>query len=62
VNSKNLDAIRRMVVRLQSILETEFLMLDAAVKVVDAKRLLEETVQFYDAHSPAQNSEEIRTD
>lgn len=62
MNTKSLEAIERMVVRLQAILETEFLVLDAAVKVVDAKRLLEETVQLYDAHSPAQDSEEVRTD
>lgn len=60
MNTKNLDAIKRMVVRLQSIRETEFLVIDVAVRINTAVALLKEVIDIYD---PIQNnSEEVRTE
>lgn len=62
MNTKNLDAIKRMVTRLRSIRETEFLFMDTAVRINTAAELLKEVVDAYDAHTPAQDAEEVRTD
>lgn len=48
MNTKNLDAIKRMVVRLQSIRETEFLVIDTAIRINTAVELLKEIVAVYE--------------
>ena len=60
MNTKNLDAIKRMVTRLQAIKETDWLVFDTVVRINTAKELLQQIVDVYDKSSPTQDAEEVR--
>ena len=60
MNTKNLDAIKRMVTRLQAIRETENLSTPDMWNICGAISNLSDIVETYD--SKQSNSEEIRTE
>ena len=60
MDTKNLDAIKRMVTRLQAIKETDWLVFDTVVRINTAKELLQQIVDVYDKSSPTQDAEEVR--
>ena len=60
MNTKNLDAIKRMVTRLQAIRETENLSTPEIWDINGAISNLNDIVETYD--SKQRNSEEIRTE
>lgn len=60
MNTKNLDAINRMVTRLQSIRETEFLYIPTFIEIGKAIDILKGVAKEYDPKQS--NSEEIRTE
>ena len=60
MDTKELDAIKRMVTRLQAIKETDWLVFDTVVRINTAKELLQQIVDVYDKSSPTQDAEEVR--
>ena len=60
MNTKNLDAIKRMVTRLQAIRETENLSTPEIWNIRNAISNLSDVVEHYD--SEQNNPEEVRTD
>lgn len=63
MNTKNLDAIKRMVTRLQAIKETDTIEFpNVLYNIRQAVECLQEVVAVYDAHTPTQDTEEVRTD
>ncbi len=61
MNTKNYDAIVRMITRLNSIIETEQMSARSENDILDAMSLLRRVLDRRE-NSPTQNAEEVRTD